>query len=178
MSYAQDLSSLGVVTPRVMREAFSTVLQVKGEVIKLYHKAQVVNCPCWDPIYKNPDSDCEVCKGTGKISGFTEVPDKVFLGAIFIEAEVRQDQHQKFRTRVGAIETLDGKLFCEGRWYDDIKVGDVIVYKPRGRTTGIEMRIISKSPRSANDGEIIFIECNLERQPSGEVQGASVQETA
>ena len=177
MSYAQHLGGLGAVVPRVMREMFADVLQVKGEVIKLYHKAQVVDCPCWDPIYKNADQDCEACKGTGKISGFAEVPDRVFLGCIFIDAEGRQDQHQKFRTRAGTIETFDGQLFCEGRWYDDIKIGDVIVYKPRGRTTGMEMRIISKSPRSANDGEIIFIECNLERQPSSEVQGASVQET-
>ena len=72
---------------------------------------------------------------------------------------------------------MDGTIFCEGRWYDIIKVGDVILYKPRGRATGIELRVVSKLPRSANDGEVIFVMCNVEKQPSTEVYGSSVQQT-
>lgn len=177
MSYAQDMLSLGVVEPRVMREALQSVLRVKGEVLSLWHKPQIVDCPCWDVTYGSPDPDCDVCKGTGKISGFTAEPDAAFLAAIFLMSESRQDQHQQFRTRVGQIQTLDGVMFCEGRWYDTIKVGDVVLYRPKGRTTGLELRVISKLARSANNGEIIFMRCDLEKQPSTEVQGSSVQET-
>lgn len=177
MSYAQDMLSLGVVEPRVMREAFQVVLRVKGEALRLWHKPQIINCPCWDTVYGSPDPNCDVCKGTGKISGFTAEPDAAFLAAIFLMEEFRQDQHQQLRTKVGSIQTLDGVMFCENKWYDTIKVGDVILYKPKGRTTGIELRIISKLARSANNGEVIFMRCDLERQPSPEVQDSSVQET-
>lgn len=177
MSYAQDMMSLGVVEPRVMREALQSVLRVKGEVLKLWHKPQIVNCPCWDTIYGSPDADCDICNGTGSVSGFTAEPDAAFLAAIFLATEYRQDQHQQLRTKVGQVQTLDGTMFCEGRWYDIIKVGDVILYKPRGKTTGIELRIVSKLARSANNGEVVFMRCDLERQPTTEVQGSSVQET-
>lgn len=178
MSYVQELGELGAAgTPRVAKEFFRQALEMKKEMVKLYHKPQIINCPCWNPVYETSDPNCDQCKGTGKLSGFAEEPDAAFIAAVFLEPEVRQDQHQRLLTRVGPIETLDGVMFCEGRWWDTIKVGDVIVYKPRGRVTGTELRIISKVPRTANDGEIIFIRCDLEKQPSTEVYGSSVQET-
>ena len=177
MSYAQDMLSMGAVEPRVMREAFQVVLRAKGEALQLWHKPQSINCPCWDEIYNSADADCEVCNGTGKISGFSAEPDAAFIAAIFLDPEVRQDKHQELMTRTGRVQTMDGVMFCEGRWYDTIKVGDVILYKPRGRVTGVELRVISKLPRSANNGEVIFVMCNLEKQPTPEVYGSSVQET-
>lgn len=169
--------NLGVVEPRVMREAFQAVLRTKGEPLQLWHKPQTVNCPCWDDTYSSADKDCEVCRGTGMISGFTAEPDFAFIAAVFLNPEGRQDQHQELLTRVGRTQTFDGVMFCEGRWYEDIKVGDVILYKPRGTVTGIELRVVSKAPRSANSGEVIFIQLFIEKQPTTEVYGSSVQQT-
>lgn len=178
VSHAQELGPIGgFAPPRVMKETFFQVLQIKGEMVRLYHKPQTVDCPCWNVVYETPDPDCSQCDGTGKLSGFTAEPDAAFMAAIFLDPEVRQDQHQRLLTRAGPLETLDGRMFCEGRWYDIIKLGDVIVYKPRGRVYGIELRIISKLPRTANNGEVIFIRCDLEKQPTHEVQGAIVKET-
>jgi len=178
MSYAQDigLPSPGGM-PLVMREAFQHVLMAKGEAVMLYQKPQTINCPCWNSIYNEPDPDCDICKGTGNISGFVAQPSAVFKACVFFDSEMRQDQHQELVSRAGRIQTMDGRMYYEGRWYDSIKIGDVVVYKPIGRITGIELRVISKEPRTANNGEVIFVKSYLEKQPFTQVSGASVQET-
>lgn len=178
MSYSQDIGLPGAgATPRVMREMFSQVLMLKGEPVMLYNKAKIVNCPCWNDIYHSADPSCNICKGTGNISGFNAQPSSVFKACIFFDSEMRQDQHQELVSRAGRIQTMDGRMYYEPRWYDIISIGDVIVYKPRGKTTGIELRVISKEPRTANNGEIIFVKSYIEKQPFKQVSGASVQET-
>lgn len=178
MSFAQELGNIGgFATPLVMKEAFAQALQLKGEVVKLYHKPQSVDCPCWNTVYETADAQCTQCDGTGKLSGFSPEPDAVFRAAVFLFSELRQDQHQRLVTKAGPVETMDGRVYCEGKWYSTIKIGDVVVYKTRGITAGTELRIISKMPRTANDGEVIFIRCDVEKQPSREVSGASVRKT-
>jgi hypothetical protein len=124
------------------------------------------------PTYKTADSDCPKCSGSGSLSGYSSEPDEAFMAAIYIDPEVRMDQHQELQTRMGPVQTFDGRMYCEGRWYPIIKVGDLIMFKQPYEVYGIEMRIIHVAPRTANMGEVIFVRCDLERQPAADRIGA------
>lgn len=152
-------------SPTVSREAFKYALTIKGQVATLYHRPTAYDCPCVDEVYKQADPNCSVCGGTGSVSGFSSAPVASFIAAFFFDAEMRQDQHQELVTKVGSMQTMDGRMYCEGRWWNVIHVGDSVVVKTRGASIGVELRIISKMPRTANEGEIIFIRCDLEKQP-------------
>lgn len=167
MSYGQYLGEPGgAFPPQVQKEFFQQMLQFRGQTVRLWHTATVVDCPCFNSEYQVADPDCTQCSGTGKVGGYTAEPDMAFIAAVFINPEVRQDQHQRFMTRMGPLETMDGRMYCEGRWYDDIHLKDIIMLKNPGKTEGTELVIISKSPRYGGSGEIIFIRCDLEKQPT------------
>lgn len=176
MSYHQHLGQLGaVVEPGISKEFFSQVLQFRGQPVDLYHAPEVRNCPCFNEAYMTADPDCSVCSGTGSITGYTVEPYASFVAAIFLDAEARQDQHQRIVTQAGPVETFDARMYCEAVWYDSIKLNDVIIFKdPSGAVTeGVEMRIITKLPRQGNRGEIIFVRCDLEKQPVRQLVGVS-----
>ena len=91
---------------------------------------------------------------------------------MFIDPEMRQDQHQEFQTRIGPVQTFDGRMYCEGRWYPILKVGDLIIYKMPYETLGVELRIIHVAPRIASK-QLIFVRCDLEKQPMTDRIGAA-----
>jgi hypothetical protein len=156
-----------------MKEMFDQVLHYRGQPVKLWHRPVTVNCPCVHDVYKTADKYCQLCGGTGSTTGWTEEPDLTFVAIVFIAAEIRQDQHTKLRTRTGPIETFDGRMYIESRWWSKIHLFDHIVFMQRDQTEGIEMQIISKLPRYGTDNEIIFIRCDLERQPTKLRQAAT-----
>jgi len=159
--------------PAVMRENFDQVLRYRGQVVKLWHRPVTVNCPCVHPEYKTADKYCTLCEGTGSTTGWTEEPDLTFVAIVFIATEIRQDQHSKLRTRTGPLETLDGRMYIEARWWLDIHMFDHIIFKQKDQTEGSEMQIISKLPRYGPGNEIIFIRCDLEKQPTKLRQAAT-----
>lgn len=174
MGYVQYIGDPGgVVPPRVAKELFDKALQFKGQPVKLYHKPQVIDCPCVHPTYNSADPNCTTCDGTGSLTGYSSEPDESFIAAIFIQPEHRQDQHQELQTRIGPVQSLDGRMYCEGRWYSVLKVGDLIIFKQPHETLGTEMRIIHVAPRTANMGEVIFVRCDLEKQPTTDRIGAA-----
>lgn len=148
-----------------MREFFEQALRIRGQVVSLYHRPTTIDCPCYNPIYQSADPNCSECKGTGTIGGYAMEPAATFVAAVFVDPEVRQDQHQKFVTKVGPLETMDGRMYCEARWFPTIKIHDMINFKTLGETDGTEMQVISKNPRLGGRGEIIYMRCDLEKQP-------------
>jgi len=159
--------------PAVMKEFFSQILAIRGQVVKLYHRPVTIDCPCFNTTYGVADPNCGECHGTGKIGGYDMVPAAVFVAAVFVDPEVRQDQHQELKTRVGALQTMDGRMYCEARWFTSIKIRDVINFKTLGENEGVEMQVISKNPRLGTAGEIIYVRCDLEKQPSRLVTNAT-----
>lgn len=141
--------------------------------MSLYHKPVTLDCPCYNSIYQSVDPDCMECHGTGKIGGYEMEPAATFVAAVFIDPEFRQDQHQELRTRVGPIQTLDGRMYCEARWFTVIRIRDVINFKTLGEPDGSELQIISKNPRLGTSGEIIYVRCDLEKQPSRLITNAT-----
>lgn len=167
MSYGQYLGEPGgAFPPQVQREFFNQMLQFRGQTVRLWHVGEVVDCPCFNTTYNAPDPNCTQCSGTGRIGGYTAEPDMAFIAAVFINPEFRQDQHQRLVTRVGPLETMDGRMYFEGRWFDQIGLKDLVMLKQVGETEGTELVIISKSPRYGTSGEIIFVRCDLEKQPA------------
>lgn len=159
--------------PAIMREFFVQALQIRGQVVKLYHKPVVLDCPCYNSIYQSVDPNCKECHGTGKIGGYEMEPAAVFVAAVFVDPEVRQDQHQELLTRVGPLQTMDGRMYCEAKWFMVIRIRDVINFKTLHESEGVEMQVISKNPRLGTSGEIIYVRCDLEKQPSRLVTNAT-----
>ena len=152
--------------PAIMRDFFVQALQIRGQVVSLYHKPVEIDCPCFNETYNVADPNCGECYGTGKIGGYTMEPAATFVAAVFVDPEVRQDQHQELRTRVGPLQTMDGRMYCEARWFTVINIRDIINFKTLGEDAGVEMQVISKNPRLGTAGEIIYVRYDLEKQPS------------
>ena len=167
MSWGQYIGEPGgAFPPLVQKEFFQQMLQLRGQTVRLWHVGTEVDCPCFNATYNAADPDCTQCSGTGKIGVYAAEPDMAFIAAVFIDPEVRQDQHQRLMTRVGPLETMDGRMYCEARWFDQIHLKDIIMLKQPGETLGTELMIIAKNPRYGSGGEIIFVRCDLEKQPA------------
>ena len=149
-----------------MREFFQKALTIRGQVVSLYHRPTDVDCPCYNEIYQVADPSCDICKGTGTVGGYIMEPAATFVAAVFLDPEVRQDQHQELITRVGPLQTLDGRMFCEAKWFTVIKIRDIINFKTLGESSGTEMQIVAKHPRLGSNGETIYVRCDLEKQPA------------
>lgn len=166
MSYNQWLGQIGaVVPPNITEEIFVDALRANDHVFELYTRGTTVNCTCFNETYKTADRNCTICEGTGNISGWTKQPALSFLGFWQSWSEGNQDQHQRIHERAGPIDTLDGQIFTEGKWFDIIHLQDVIVWKPKGESTGYELKVIAKNPRFGNNNNMVFIRLDVTRNP-------------
>ena len=166
MSHVQWLGQLGAVAPsRVTGDIVEDVIRVVGHVFDLYVRKDTLDCPCWNATYKIFDRSCTECGGTGAIGGFDKQATGSFLGIFLGRAEGSQDQHQRIYAKSGPMDTLDGVIICMAQWFEIIHLDDVLIWKPRGSTTGYELKIISKLPRMGFDNEIIFLRLDVTRNP-------------
>ncbi|MHA2274137.1 MAG: hypothetical protein ACXAC2_00115 [Candidatus Kariarchaeaceae archaeon] len=166
MSYNQWLGQVGAVSPpNITQEIFVDVLRYNGHVFNLYTRAITVDCTCFNATYGVADRGCQLCGGTGNVVGWTEQPQFSFLGFWQSWAEGRQDQHQRLYEKAGSIDTLDGQIFTESKWFEIIHLDDILVWIPKGSTEGYELRIISKQPRFGTNNDMVFIRLDVTKNP-------------
>lgn len=87
------------------------------------------------------------------------------MGMMFVRSEGGQDQHQRLYGKVGPIDTLDARLYCEARYWELINIDDVLVWKPEASDTGYELKIISKNPNIGQMNKRIFTQCDVTKNP-------------
>lgn len=162
MSYNQMIGQLGAAAPpNITQEIFQDALRAVGHTFDLYTRGTMINCDCFNETYKDVDHKCPECGGTGTIGGFTLQPTNSFLGFIQIWSEGNQDQHQRIYDKAGPIDTLDGQIFTEAKWWEIIHNDDVLVWKPLTSETGYELKIISKSPRYGSFNHMVFMRMDV-----------------
>lgn len=166
MSFIQWLGNIGAAAPAdITREMFQEVIRYIAHTFDLYIRKKVINCPNFSNTYKTCDRGCITCGGTGSVGGFDKQPNNTFLGAFQPWPEQRQDQHGRLFAKSGPIDTLDGQIFCDSKWFEIINLEDVLVWKPKGSSTGYELKIISKLPRFGLDNNILFTRLDVTRNP-------------
>lgn len=144
---------------------FNQVLRHYGTVFDLYLRGQIIDCPNIDRIYGTADRDCSICKGTGSTTGYTKQANASFLGMLYVRTEGSQDQHQRLYGKMGPIDTLDARLYCEARWYELINIDDVLVWKPEASEDGYELKIISKNPNIGMINKRVYTQCDVTKNP-------------
>ncbi len=166
MSYKQFEGEVGGnIAPNIPRNYFAQILRLKGVWLDLYTRTNQIDCTCFDFDYGTADPDCDNCKGTGSVVGFTSEPEHSFKAILTINPEFSQDQHQRLHAKAGPVDSVDGTVFVEGRYWEIIHLEDIIVWRPEFDPAGYELKIISKNPRLGNQNEIVFIRCDFERHP-------------
>lgn len=166
MSYDQWLGEIGaVVTPDITKYMFLQVIRQINHAFDLYTRKNVADCDCIQNTYKTPDPDCDLCGGTGSTGGFDEQPAYSFLGSFQPRSENNQDQHQRLYSKAGPIDTLDGVIYTEDKWYDVIHLDDVIIWRQKGEPKGYELRVISKVPNLGFNNEMIYIRIDVTKNP-------------
>lgn len=173
MSFFQRIGQPSTRPSGIGREEFDSAVQFFNHAFELYRKSSVIDCPCYDEEYEAADPACPLCEGTGSSLGWTKQPINSFMGIMFINPEYNQDQHQRLYTKSGPVDTMDSKMYVSGVWFDTIKKEDVIVWRLPNSAEGIEFMVISTVPRFGQNGEIIFIRCDMERPITRKVLSTS-----
>jgi hypothetical protein len=166
MSFIQWLGNIGAAAPAdITREMFAEVIRYIGHTFDLYVRRDIIDCPNFSNTYKTCDRGCIECGGTGSVGGYNKQEDHTFLGAFQPWPEQRQDQHQRLFAKSGPVDTFDGQIFTESKWFDIIHLEDLLVWKPKGSSDGYELKIISKMPRFGLDNNIMFTRLDVTRNP-------------
>lgn len=166
MSYVQFLGQMGGSAPvRLSGDLISDVVRQVGQVFEYYSRGENVNCTCWNLTYKVFDRKCSLCGGSGLLGGLAAFAKGVFMGIMLSRSEGSQDQHQRIHAKPGPIDTFDAMIICAGKWFNVIHNEDVLVWKQRGTTEGIELKVIGVLPRLGMDNEVVFVRLDITRNP-------------
>lgn len=87
------------------------------------------------------------------------------MGLFLVRSEGNQDQHQRIYGKAGPIDTLDGRVYSEAKWFEIINLDDIMIWKPKGSSTGFELRIISKNPNIAMDNQRVYTQMDVTKNP-------------
>jgi hypothetical protein len=166
MSHIQWLGQQGAAAQMdITEDLFLDVLRNFGTVFQLYRRDGQPNCTCISATYGTADRSCSSCKGTGFIGGHVAEAKHSFMGLFLVRTEGRQDQHQRLYSKTGPVDTLDGRVYCEKKWFEIIKIDDVMVWKPKTSDDGYELRIISKNPNIAMMNQRIYTQLDVTKNP-------------
>lgn len=166
MTYTQWLGQQGAVfSLNITEDMFVDVIRNYGTVFDLYRRVGKPNCTCISKTYGTADRSCTICKGTGFIGGYTMEVQHSFLGIFLVRTEGRQDQHQRLYAKTGPVDTLDGRVYCEKKWFEIINLDDVMVWKPPVSPDGYELRIISKNPNIAMINQRVYTQLDVTKNP-------------
>lgn len=166
MSYSQWLGEIAAVgTPNISADMFIDVIRTINHAFDLYTRKNVVDCTCINDVYKTADPDCSICGGTGSVGGFDKQPDYSFLGYFMPDTTPQRGQPQREYSKAGMLDNLEGNVFTEPKWFDIIHNDDILIWKQKGKTTGFELKIMSKFPRFGFNNEIVFIKIVVSRNP-------------
>jgi hypothetical protein len=159
----------GNIPPTIVKDYFNEAIQFFRHPLELYRKPNIINCTCYNPDYESGDPKCPLCGGTGSTQGWSQEPDYSFLGIVFMSPEGNQDQHQRLYSKPGPVDTFDGRIYIEGRWFDVVHNEDIIIWRLPNSTEGFEFLVISVSPRFGQFNEIIFVRLDVTRTPTRKV---------
>lgn len=166
MSYSQYLGHQGAaMPPNITEDILLDVINSYGTTFDLYIRGQTIDCICINSVYGSADRECPLCGGTGSTGGYAKQPDRSFLGILQFRSEGRQDQHQKLYSKHGPIDTMDGRLYTQRKYFEIIHIDDVLVWKPPTSEDGYELKIISKDPEFVLRNQQVFVTCDVTRNP-------------
>jgi len=176
MSHVQYLGNFGgTINPNITSDIFKDILRNAGEVLDLYRRGTVANCDCFNETFNTADPDCPTCLGTGTIGGYEEEPYASFLGIVQFDSARGRDQgnQQRIYTIAGPLDDLNAIVYAEPKWFEMIHNEDLLVYKPKGSSTGYELRITSKLARIGTNNNMVFFVMNVNKNPKPLRMGAT-----
>jgi hypothetical protein len=156
----------GTAAIKVTGDLFKDLMRQIGVLLRLYKRGQLVNCTCFSKTYNVADRNCTICNGTGNVGGWTKEPHGVLMGILQIHPRFgRGNSNQRLHTKHGPVDTMDAVMYCEGKWFKKINLGDSLVWFPKGEPEGYEYKIVAKDPQIGMKNIIIYNRFELRRNP-------------
>lgn len=145
---------------------FREAMETYGWNMRRRRTSTTKDCPCYDPIGLQPNPTCQICEGTGTVSGYQ---DEIIRGFLLFNPPDGIGRYGNIRTKAGVVERVEAAGYFAGG--TDVRIADLILFTTSTATATAEVyeefEVYTIMPRVVGLGtgyfEHIFTKCDMRK---------------